>query len=56
MSGVKAFVDTNVIGYLYSKTDLDKKKMALDAINFYDCIISTQILNDNLNITYKMID
>ncbi|GHV91066.1 twitching motility protein PilT [Spirochaetia bacterium] len=53
MSGVKAFVDTNVIGYLYSKTDLDKKKMALDAINFYDCIISTQVLNEFCNISIK---
>lgn len=53
MSDVKPFVDTNVIAYLYSDNDPDKRQRALYAINKYSCLISTQVLNEFSNVCIK---
>ena len=46
MSGVRAFVDTNVLIYLYSDIDHIKQKQAFWALSQYDCQISTQVINE----------
>ena len=33
MSGIKAFIDTNIFVYLYSKHESEKQKAAMDEIN-----------------------
>jgi len=55
MSADKAFVDTNVLVYLYSgNTDeSDKRRRAYEAIEQYNCQISTQVLNEFSNICIK---
>jgi predicted nucleic acid-binding protein len=52
MSG-RAFVDTNVFIYLYSEDEAKKQEIAQKAINKYECIISTQVLNEFSNICIK---
>jgi predicted nucleic acid-binding protein len=42
----KAFIDTCVCVYLYSDDEPDKKSISENAVNNYDCIISTQVLNE----------
>jgi predicted nucleic acid-binding protein len=42
----KAFIDTCICVYLYSDDEPDKKIIAENAVNNYDCIISTQVLNE----------
>jgi predicted nucleic acid-binding protein len=42
----KAFIDTCVCVYLYSDDEPDKKNISENAVNNYDCIISTQVLNE----------
>jgi len=46
MNAAKALVDTNLLVYLYSDTEPDKRKRVVEALNQYDCIISTQVLNE----------
>ena len=46
MSGIKAFIDTNMFVYLYSKQEPEKQKAVMTAINQYDRAISTQVLNE----------
>jgi len=46
MSDVKAFVDTNLIIYLYSDTDTFKKERVIQSIDKYERFISTQVLNE----------
>ena len=55
MSANKAFVDTNVLIYLYSGKDDDsgKRRQAYEAVKQYDCQISTQVLNEFNNICIK---
>ena len=50
MKAVKAYIDTNVFVYLYSDTEPEKRKRALESINKYDRIISTQVLNELCNV------
>jgi len=49
----KVFVDTNVIVYLYSEDEADKQSCALAATALYDCVTSTQVLNEFSNICLK---
>ena len=49
----KAFIDTNVFVYLYSGTELNKRQMASDALNTYDCFISTQTLNEFSSVSLR---
>jgi predicted nucleic acid-binding protein len=50
MSVGKAFIDTNVFIYMYSKDEHEKRKLAFEQINKYDRFISTQILNEFCNV------
>jgi predicted nucleic acid-binding protein len=52
MSG-KAFIDTNVFIYLYSEDEIEKQKIAQKAVDKYECIISTQVLNEFSNICIR---
>ena len=50
----KIFVDSNIILYSYSKTELDKNKIANNLIFSLDeILISTQVINEVTNILYK---
>ena len=53
MSGNVAFLDTNVLVYAYSKNDLRKKAISIQALNTYECVVSTQILNEFCNVCIK---
>jgi predicted nucleic acid-binding protein len=53
MNDVKAFVDTNVIVYLYSDVDSIKQKHAFWALSQYDCQISTQVINEFNNVCIR---
>jgi len=46
MSDAKAFLDTNLIVYLYSESDVSKKKRSLETISQYERFVSTQVLNE----------
>jgi len=58
MNADKVFIDTNVFVYLYSGNDEDrnKRRLAYEAINQYDCQISTQVLNEFSNICIKKLE
>ncbi|MDR0516641.1 MAG: PIN domain-containing protein [Fibromonadaceae bacterium] len=47
MKDEKAFIDTNLIVYLYSKNDAEKQKQVIASISNYDCFISTQVLRSS---------
>ena len=50
----KAFLDSNIILYSYSKTELDKNRIANALIFSLDeILISTQVINEVTNILYK---
>ena len=51
--GDKAFIDTNVLVYLYSWDEKEKQQAAYNAIENHDCIISTQIINEFCNVCIK---
>ena len=53
MNGVSAFVDTNVLVYLYSGIDHIKQKQAFEALSQYDCQISTQVINEFNNVCIR---
>ena len=46
----KAFIDTNVFIYLYSEDEIQKQEISQRTVNKYDCIISTQVLNEFSNV------
>jgi predicted nucleic acid-binding protein len=50
----KIFIDSNIILYSYSKSELDKNKIANNLIFSLDeMLISTQVVNEITNILYK---
>jgi predicted nucleic acid-binding protein len=49
----KAFIDTNVLIYAYSFSDILKREKAIVELKNYDCIISIQVLNEFCNICIK---
>jgi predicted nucleic acid-binding protein len=49
----RAFIDTNVFIYLYSEDENEKQIIAQKAVDKYECIISTQVLNEFSNICIK---
>ncbi|MDR3299989.1 MAG: PIN domain-containing protein, partial [Candidatus Accumulibacter sp.] len=51
--GDKAFIDTNVFVYLSSEDDPDKRQAAMDALEAYDCVVSTQVVNELCNVLLK---
>lgn len=42
----KVLVDTNILIYAYSSTELKKKKLSLDILSGDNIIISTQVINE----------
>lgn len=49
----KVFIDTNILIYLYSEDEPGKKERSLNAISNYDCVTSTQVLNELSNVMLK---
>jgi predicted nucleic acid-binding protein len=49
----KAFIDTNIFIYLYSKDELIKQEISQKIIEKYDCTISTQVINEFCNVCLK---
>ena len=49
----KSFVDTNILIYLYSNDEPQKKIISQKIIEKYDCEISTQVLNEFSNVCLK---
>jgi len=46
----RAFLDTNIIIYLFSIKDEDKRAKAFDVINENNCITSIQAINESTNV------
>ena len=42
----KIFLDTNILIYAYSKTELDKRKIAHEILRTKTFVISTQVINE----------
>ena len=53
MNADRAFLDTNVFVYLYSKTELNKSARISSVIGAYQRIISTQVLNEFCNVCIR---
>jgi len=49
----KVFIDTNVLIYLYSADEPDKRQKAISVFDNYDCITSTQVINEFCNVCIK---
>ena len=46
----KAFIDTNVFIYLYSEDETQKQRISQKVVEKFDCIVSTQVLNEFSNV------
>jgi predicted nucleic acid-binding protein len=46
----KAFIDTNIFIYLYSEDEIQKQNISQKTVDKFDCIISTQVLNEFSNV------
>ena len=53
MKDNKSFVDTNILIYCYSESELDKKEIALSAVSTPNAIVSTQVLQEISNVLNK---
>jgi len=53
MSADKAFIDTNIFIYIQRTDEPDKSKISGKTIEFFNCFISTQVLNEVSNILTK---
>ena len=53
MSADKVFVDTNVFIYIQRTDEPNKTKISEKTIDFFDCVASTQVLNEVCNILTK---
>jgi predicted nucleic acid-binding protein len=42
----RAFIDTNIFAYIQRKDDPVKSQISQDTIAFFDCVISTQVVNE----------
>jgi predicted nucleic acid-binding protein len=47
------FLDTNIIIYAYSLSDSKKQTTASGVLLNYDCVISTQVINEYCNVCFK---
>ena len=50
MSADRAFIDTNVFIYYQHSDNFEKHRISEDTINFFECVVSTQVLNELCNI------
>jgi predicted nucleic acid-binding protein len=48
-----AFIDTNILVYIQRTDDPQKKRISEMATDFFDCVVSTQVLNELCNIFTK---
>ncbi|MFM7905063.1 MAG: PIN domain-containing protein [Microcystis sp.] len=46
----KVFIDTNVLIYGYSEDEPDKRQRAIDCVRLGEAWISTQVLNETINV------
>ena len=53
MSVDRAFIDTNVFIYIQRTDEPDKTKISERTIDYFDCIVSTQVLNETCNVLTK---
>ena len=49
----KVFLDTNLIIYLFSNDEPQKRETAKRVLESYNCVVSTQILNEVSNVWFK---
>jgi len=49
----RAFLDTNILIYLYSESDADKRQAAYETLDRYQCVTSLQALNEACNTWFK---
>ena len=47
------FLDTNILVYLYSNTEKQKREISISLLKTYICTISTQVLNEFCNVLIK---
>ncbi len=50
----KIFFDTNMIVYLYSEDEIEKREKIISIASKNDVFISTQVVNEFSNVLYKM--
>jgi predicted nucleic acid-binding protein len=56
MSGNRVFFDSNIIVYLYTETEVAKKRQALQEFISNERYISTQVLNELSNVGFKKLN
>ncbi len=49
----KIFFDTNIIVYLYSEDEIEKREKIINIASKNDVFISTQVINEFSNVLYK---
>ena len=49
----RAFLDSNILIYLYSEDELEKQSIANSLFDKFECVISTQTLNEFCNVCIK---
>jgi len=52
MSG-RAFLDTNIIIYLYSESDEQKRDAACHVLDNHDCVTNIHVMNESSNVWFK---
>jgi len=50
MGDARAFLDTNVLVYLYTKDEPKKQNAARETLDRHFCVVSTQVLNEVYNV------
>ena len=50
---VKAFLDTNILIYLYSENEADKRNVACHVLNNHSCVTNIQAMNEASNVWFK---
>ena len=53
MNAARVFIDTNILIYIFSSDELDKKMKALEFLDDCQPVISTQILKEFSNVLLK---
>ena len=51
----KAFFDTNILIYLYSSDDTDKRDIVIKYLKNTNAVISTQVINELCNVLLKKV-
>ena len=49
----RAFLDTNVLIYFYSKDDERKRNIACHTLNSHNCVTNVQAMNESCNVWFK---